>query len=182
MKLKSPLSAIVGNFILFQLLWFAAVLGAAAGWHWPAPLALLALLAWTHVSGGDLRADLRLVLLGLATGVVFEILLLATGLIRYELQWWPALPPLWILCLWAGFAQSFLYSLAWMRGRWLVAAVFGGAGAVMSLFAGLRFGAAQPLQGELVLLILYGVGWAVLVPWLAWLAADSAERHPQVPA
>ena len=52
----------------------------------------------------------------------------------------------------------------------------------MSLFAGLRFGAAQPLQGEIPLLVLYGVGWAVLVPWLAWLAADSADRHPQVPA
>jgi len=69
-----------------------------------------------------------------------------------------------------------------MRGRWLVAAVFGGVGAVMSLFAGLRFGAAQPLQGEMALLAVYGAGWALLVPWLAWLAADSAERHPQVPA
>ena len=182
MKLRSPLSATIGNFVLFQLLWFAAVLGAAAGWHWPAPLALAALLLWTHVTGGDLRADLRLVLLGLGTGVVFEILLLATGLIRYELQWWAALPPLWILCLWAGFAQSFLYSLAWMRGRWMVAAIFGGVGAAMSLYAGLRFGAAQPLHGELPLLLLYGVGWAVLVPWLAWLAADSADRQPQVPA
>ena len=182
MKLKAPLSAVVGNFVLFQLLWFSAVLGAAAGWHWPAPLALLALLMWTHVCGGDLRADLRLVLLGLGTGLVFEVLLLATGLIRYQLQWWTALPPLWIVCLWSGFAQSFLYSLAWLRGRWPVAALLGGTGAVMSLFAGIRFGAAQPLQGEIPLLIFYGAAWAVLVPWLAWLAADSAGRHAQVQA
>ena len=182
MKIQSPLSAVVGNFILFQILWFAAVVGAARGLGWPAPLALVALLAWTWVSGGNLRADLRLVVIGLATGVVFEVALLASGLIRYELQWLALFPPLWILCLWAGFAQSFLYSLAWMRRRWWLAAVFGGVGAVMSLYAGLRFGAAQPLQGTLPLLAVYGVGWALLVPWLAWLSDESRSGSPRVMA
>ena len=182
MKLKSPLSAIVGNFVLFQILWFAAVLGAAAGLVWPAPLALVALLGWTRITGGSLRADMRLVLIGVATGMVFEILLLASGLIRYQLQGWPLWPPVWILCLWAGFAQSFLYSLAWMRNRLWLAAAFGAVGAVLSLYAGLRFGAAEPLLGMVPLLTVYGIGWALLVPWLAWLAADAEQHNPQVQA
>jgi hypothetical protein len=180
MKMISASSAIIGNFILFQLLWFAAVLGAAAGLHWPAPLALLALLCWTRLTGGSVRADLRLVLIGLATGMVFEVLLLASGLIRYQLQWWLYLPPLWILCLWAGFAQSFLYSMAWMRQRLWLASVFGGVGSVMSMYAGLRFGAAQPPQGTLPLLVAYGLGWSVLVPFLAWLADESRQQTVQV--
>ena len=180
MKLNSTTSAVVGNFILFQLLWFAAVLGAAAGQQWPAPLALLALLGWTQLTGGSVRADLRLVLIGLATGMVFEVLLLGGGLISYQLQWWQYVPPLWILCLWAGFAQSFLYSMAWMRQRLLVAAVFGGVGSVMSMYAGLRFGAAQPPLGTVPLLVAYGLGWSVLVPFLAWLADESRQQTVQV--
>ncbi|MDF1630039.1 MAG: DUF2878 domain-containing protein [Alcanivoracaceae bacterium] len=180
MKLNSPASAIIGNFILFQALWFAAVLGAAAGLHWPAPLALAALLGWTRLSGGCLRADLRLVLIGLATGMAFEVLLLSSGLIRYELQWWQHMPPLWILCLWAGFAQSFLYSMAWMRKRLVLASLFGGIGSVMSMYAGLRFGAAQPPVGTLPLLLAYGLGWSVLVPFLAWLADESRQQSVQV--
>jgi hypothetical protein len=172
----------LGNFALFQLLWFSAVLGAAHGVAWPAPLALVALLVWTRVRGANLRADLRLVGLGLATGVAFEVLLLAAGLIRYQLQWWSMLPPLWILCLWAGFSQTFLYSMAWLRTRLWLASLFGGVGSVMSLYAGLRFGAAEPGQGLLPLLLAYGVGWALLVPWLAWLAAERSEGSPGVAA
>jgi hypothetical protein len=182
MKPKSALSAVIGNFVLFQILWFAAVLGAAAGMAWPAPVALVALLGWTRISGGSVRADLRLVLIGLATGMVFEILLLASGLIRYELQWWSFWPPIWILCLWAGFAQSFLYSMAWMRNRLWLAAAFGAVGAMLSLYAGLRFGAAEALLGMVPLLVTYGIGWALLVPWLAWLATDAEQHSPQVQA
>lgn len=180
MKLNSPASAVIGNFVLFQLLWFAAVLGAAASLSWPAPLALLALLGWTRLTGGSLRSDLRLVLIGLATGMVFEVLLLGSGLIHYQLQWWQYVPPVWILCLWAGFAQSFLYSMAWMRQRLWLASVFGGVGSVMSMYAGLQFGAAQPLQGNVPLLVAYGLGWSVLVPFLAWLADESRQQSLQV--
>jgi hypothetical protein len=182
MTIPSATMTNIGNFVLFQLLWFGAVLGAAHGLVWPAPLALLALLGWTRFRGASVRADLRLVGLGLATGVAFELLLLASGLIRYRLQWWDVLPPLWILCLWAGFAQTFLYSMAWLRSRLWLAAIFGGLGSVMSLYAGLRFGAAEPLQGLLPLLLSYGIGWALLVPWLAWLAAERRDSIPQVPA
>lgn len=164
---------LIGNVILFQLLWFAAVLGAAAGLIWPAPLALLVLLGWAWFFGGSPRADLQLLLIGVVTGLLFEMLLLSAGLIDYRLQVWQHLPPLWIVCLWAGFAHSFLYSLAWLRQHLGLAALLGAVGSTMSMYTGLRFGAAEPLRGTWPLLLFYGVGWSLLAPWLAWYARQT---------
>jgi hypothetical protein len=102
------------------------------------------------------------------TGLFFEGLMLAIGLIRYDLQSGQHLPPVWILCLWAGFAHSFLYSLAWLRQRIGLSVLLGAIGSTMSMYAGLRFGAAEPLLGVAPLLLFYGAGWSLLTPWLAW--------------
>lgn len=178
MKIHSTLAPVVGNVVLFQLLWFAAVLGAAAGLAWPAPLALVALLGWAWLCGSNLHADLRLLLIGVIGGVLFELLLLAAGLIRYQLQSWQYLPPVWIICLWAGFAHSFLYSLAWLRQHLALAMLLGAIGSATSMYAGLRFGAAEPLRGMAPLLIFYGAGWSLLTPWLAWQARWRVQPPP----
>lgn len=167
------MSRVIGNFILFQLLWFAAVLGAAQGASWWALPVLVAMLAWTPMTGAALMPDLRLVAIGIAIGIVFEICFIASGAIAYQAQWSNWAPPLWIIALWAGFAMSFNHSMAWMCRRPLVACVFGGIGAVLSLLAGMRLGAAEPLLPDWQVALIYGTSWALLVPLLALVARQS---------
>jgi hypothetical protein len=173
MKNHITKASIVGNFIIFQLLWVAAVVGAAHGFQWLSLIALLALLGWGVFCRADIVADSRIIGYGLAIGMIFELLLIGSGLIRYELQWWAAVPPVWILCLWAGFAQTLNHSLSWLKNRLPLAAIFGGAGSVMSMYAGIRFGAAQAPEGLQPLLIVYALGWSVMVPVLVWLAGRN---------
>lgn len=173
MKKDMAKASVIGNFIIFQLLWLAAVLGAAHGFQWFSLAALLALLGWGAFCRADMAADGRIIGYGLALGLTFELLLIGSGLIHYELQWWAALPPLWILCLWAGFAQTLNHSLFWLQKRLPLAAIFGALGSVMSMYAGIRFGAAQAPAGLQALLMVYALGWSVMVPVLVWLAGRN---------
>ncbi|PKM21546.1 MAG: DUF2878 domain-containing protein [Gammaproteobacteria bacterium HGW-Gammaproteobacteria-14] len=175
MKKDMAKASIIGNFVIFQLLWLAAVLGAAEGFQWLGLGALVVLLAWSWFCRADMAADRRIIGYGLTLGIAFELLLIGSGLIRYELQWWAAMPPIWILCLWAGFAQTLNHSLAWLKNRLSLAAVFGAVGSVMSMYAGIRFGAAQAPEGLQPLLVVYALGWSMMVPALVWLAGRSTS-------
>lgn len=165
----------IGNFALFQAVWFAAVLGAAAGLVMPVLGALLLLLSWGPLLGGNWRPDARMALAGLAVGLIVEPLWLYAGLIEYRLQTWPLIAPIWILALWVGFAVCFNYSLAWLRGRVWLAVIFGGVGSALSVWAGVRFGAAQAPLGMAQLALAYGAVWAIVVPLLAWWADRSGH-------
>lgn len=162
----------VGNALLFQALWFAAVLGAAAGVVWPALLLLALLLGWSGWRGLGWRRDLQLLAAGVVVGLTFEVLWLGVSGLEYRLMPMAGLPPLWILCLWAGFAQTLRHSMAWMLRRPWLAVLFAGLGSIGSLYAGLRFGAAS-FDGDLVtLLIGYGLCWALVTPLLLLLATQ----------
>lgn len=169
----------VGNFVLFQVLWFAAVGGAAAGFSLLALPVLLAMLGWSLATGGPLKSDGLLMLFGLVMGFLFEVLFLASGVLVYEAQMNGWAPPVWILLLWAGFAMTFNHSMAWLRGRALLAVVMGASGSVLSLFAGVKLGAAEVQAPALTVALIYGASWAVLVPALAslaeWLSVEPAK-------
>lgn len=162
---------LLGNFALFQLLWFAAIFGAAAGTELPVFAVLAVLLIWGSLRGVPFGPDGRMILAGLVVGLAAEPVWLALGLIEYRMQGFGLLPPAWIMALWVGFAVSFNYSLAWLQGRPLLAGLFGAVGSALSVIAGVRFGAADAPQGLVFLAVVYAAGWAVLVPLLAWWAA-----------
>lgn len=173
-RLQQIPPAILGNAVLFQALWFAAVLGAAQGLQWPALATLLALVTLALGSGASWRAEGRMALAGLLAGVLAERLWLSLGLIEYRLAWSSGWPPLWIMMLWVGFAMSLNHSLAWLQGRVRLAALFGAVGSIASVLAGVRCGAASAPAGLLPLAVCYGLVWALLVPALAWWAARGA--------
>jgi len=173
-RLRQIPPAILGNAVLFQGLWLAAVLGASLGRQWPALVMLLALVALAVGSGASWRAAGRMALAGLLAGMLAERVWLSLGLIEYRLAWSPVWPPVWIMVLWVAFAMSLNHSLAWLQGRVWLAAVFGAIGSVGSVLAGVRWGAASAPAGWLPLAVWYGLVWALLVPALAWWAARGA--------
>lgn len=159
-----------GHFLLLQLIWPAAVLGAARGWAWLALPVLLAMPLWSLVRGLPVARDLRMLIVGLLVGIFFETLLLGTGVIDYRLMPGPGWVPAWILLLWAGFAINCNHCLAWLQGRWWLAALLGATGGPLSVLAGVSLGAATAPAGTVPLVLVYGLCWALLMPLLAWLA------------
>ncbi|ASK33436.1 hypothetical protein CEK62_03065 [Alcanivorax sp. N3-2A] len=158
------------NFVGFQLLWFVAVYGGAQGWGDAALAVLVVMQAGVWALGRPWRRDLPLLCAGAFACIVLEPVWMVPGLIHYQGWSYSWLAPGWIWALWLGFAVSFNYCLAWLCGRPLLAALFGGIGGVISVTVGIRLGAATTPQGWLPLALSYAAIWALVVPALALLA------------
>jgi tetrahydromethanopterin S-methyltransferase subunit E len=166
------------GFVLFQGAWFACVLGAASGQAGQVAIGIAAaaavvavLVAWSD----DRRAELRLIALALAIGVVWDSLLVHTGVVRYASPGpLPGGAPAWILALWALFAPMLREPLRWLHGRPMLAALFGGVGGALSYAAAERLGACRFPDPTLALAVL-AAGWALIVPLLL-AAAQRLER------
>ncbi|AVP97688.1 DUF2878 domain-containing protein [Ahniella affigens] len=162
----------LANALLFQALWFSAVLGAAKGLWWPALPVLGVLIAFTWRYSPTRAQDFRLLGVAVALGMIIETGFAQTGWIRYA----AALPstelaPVWILLMWAGFALTINHSLApLMRTRWLAllsGAVFG----PLAYFGAARLGAVESFGlSTLAMMLVIGVAWALSLLLLAELA------------
>jgi hypothetical protein len=162
------------NFLAFQVGWFACVLGAANGFAWVGALAVLAAAVLHLRRARRPGGELRLLLAAMALGLVLDSLLLATGWVAYPGsfpggQWLPALAPYWLVAMWALFATTLNVSMGWLRGRPLLAALFGAIGGPLSYWAGARLGAMELLQPVAALAAL-AVVWALAMPLLLRLA------------
>lgn len=162
---------VLSNALLMQLLWFAAVLGAAYyGFGAVAVIPLLGIFVFGHYSQGSFTADCRMALLTLLIAIPFELILIALKVVNYADSFSAAWPPIWILLLWAGLGASCNYSLAWLRQRLWLAALLGGIGSASSMRAGVALGAATAPHGIVTLLVVYMAAWACIMPLLIWLS------------
>ncbi|HEX5755249.1 MAG TPA: DUF2878 domain-containing protein [Arenimonas sp.] len=164
----------------FQIVWLAAVAGAANGLPWAGPLAALlfaaAVLAW----GGQRTRDLRLLAVALPLGIAIDSAFAASGWLRYvEPGPLPWLAPAWIAALWLGFTLTLNHSLAMLRQHAWLAALFGLIGAPVAYwaaaaaFAAVSFGAP-----DLLVLSAVGMAWALLLP--ALYRIDRRVPNPRV--
>ena len=169
--MKMSTTMIVSNFVLFQIGWFACVLSAAAHQPWIGVLVTTGVVL-AHVLRAPLpEAELKLVLLSLGLGLVFDSLLVWQGWLQYSSGiLLPNLAPYWIVALWGLFATLLNVSLRWMRGRWVIAVLFGAAGGPAAYYGGLRLGALEFTNMPAGLMAL-AIGWAVLTPLLLALSS-----------
>jgi hypothetical protein len=164
----------VVNFVAFQCGWLACVVGAANGYAWQGVIAAVLIVAAHVVTAARPAVEARLVALALLLGVIWEWSLLATGVLGYAAGAGVAgLPPLWILALWPLFASTLNTSLAWLQGRWLLAAILGAVSGPAAYWAGARLGALS-FTDPLVFVAALAVGWAILTPALLAIAARLA--------
>ena len=167
------------NFIAFQLVWFAAVGGAARGWAWAGPLALLA-FAGAHAAWAPrVRGEWRLVAAAIAIGFLVDTLMAAAGLARYAAPMpSPSVAPVWIVALWAGFALTLHHSLSWMTRRPLLAAGLGSVLGPLSYLGAGRVFEAVTFAGPLwMALAVLGACWFVALFVLCHLALRWRRRH-----
>jgi hypothetical protein len=162
--------AIAANVVLFQLGWFACVLGAARGWAREGVALALAIVAVHVARAVHPRRELLLVAVAAATGALADSLLAATGWLRYEsaepLQ---GMAPYWIVALWALFAITLNVSMRALRARPLAGALFGLAGGPLAYLGGEKLGAVALVQ-PLPALAALALVWALATPLLLALA------------
>lgn len=157
------------NFILFQLAWFACVAGAAYGVPWFGVSVTLLTTAWHLRQSKRAKPEILLMFAVLLVGASFDQVMLLLQLVAYQQHGWSAsLVPVWIVALWLAFASTLNLSLAWLQGRYLIAAVFGASGGPLAYFGAQNIGAVT-LNGNASYIAL-SIGWAVITPILLYLA------------
>jgi hypothetical protein len=166
------------NYTLYQIGWFACVLGGA--WHRPWTGCLMAMiLVGVHLALTVERSlEVRLVVLATAVGAVVEMIQIAAGTYRFTSGMvTDALPPPWLLAMWAQFATTFRFSLRSVITRPVPAMLFGVAGGPIAFLAGERLGAVTLLPPLVYGLLRLSVSWAIaLVVFSAVVRRVTPER------
>lgn len=164
------------NLLGYQLVWFAAVLGAARGWAWIGPVATLLFGSVHWLASTQRRADLRLALLAIAVGFALDGTLSLLDLARYAATS-PPWPPLWLLAIWAAFGLTLNHSFVLAQRHLGLTALVAAIGGPLAYLAAARLGAiafAQPAWRSLAMLAL---AWSMALPLLALVARRSAHTQ-----
>lgn len=161
---------IVLNFVAFQVAWFACVLGGANDRAVAGTMVVGAVIGLHLALAKRPLPEALLVAVAAVMGFVWDSWLVALGLMSYPTgNIAPGLAPYWIVAMWALFATSLNLSMAWLKGRPWLAALFGAVGGPLAYLAGERLGGLQ-MHDPALALGAQALGWAVLLPILTRLA------------
>jgi hypothetical protein len=164
--LKTPSLAL--NIIALNVVWFAAVLGAASGLYWLGPVSLI--LSLYLQFKGDLKNPLLLkffMIVGLI-GFLADSAMILTGAISFECcALLPQNYPLWMLSLWVSFATALFSSLAWIRTKLTLGSILGCIGGVSAYYGGYKLGPISLATDTQNALLIIGMIWAIAMPLLS---------------
>lgn len=166
------------NLLWLQVLWFAAVTGAAAGLIWPALLILSAFMVWQLHPANREKGDFALLLVALLLGFILDSSWISLDWIQFSSPNSLAyLAPLWILLLWMGLALTLNHSLAWLQQRLGLAALCSAIGSPLSYISAEHLGALQLIGNFWLWFFCMAFSWAMVVPFLLWLARNLRSSN-----
>jgi hypothetical protein len=165
----------VVNFLLYQITWLACVMGAAKGQPLIGVGVALVVIGLHLASSRNTMGEMQIILIAGLIGGLWETLLISQDWVRYADSVGPWLPPSWIIALWMAFATTFNVSLRWLQDHLFLGAALGLVGGPLAWYAGARLGALT-LPEPILSLSILGLGWAVLMPLLLWLAQRMEQR------
>lgn len=165
----------------YQLVWFAAVIGASHGQVWPGVFGMLVYATAQLMVSKRIKADLSLMLTAVLFGFMLDGVLARTGWAVYAAAWPDAgLAPVWILALWVTFALTFTQSLAYLQTRLWLAALLGLIGGPLAYLGASRgWHAVTLIDPSWRGLLWLSGGWALATPALAWLARRWSQTAAQ---
>jgi hypothetical protein len=160
------------NIVVFQIAWLLSVIGGAQQMPWLGPLAtLIALTLHLRAARNPLEEVLLVLSCGLL-GLCFDSYLVASGWVSYKAGLFSDyFAPYWIVTMWMLFAMTLNVSMRWLRGKPVLAAVFGFFGGPASYLAGQALGGIV-LSNEVAALAALAIGWAVMMPMLMSLSEN----------
>lgn len=169
------MKALVVNLSLFKIGWLASVFTAAASMPVLGTIVVgIAVVAHLWLSH-DSRNELKLLAFAAFLGLIWESLLVASGIVSYEASSiLPGIAPYWIVGMWVLFATTLNVAMRWLRKSVAIAAAAGAAGGPLSFLAGEKMGAVSFANPSLALFVI-GLGWAVLLPLLVHFAQRNED-------
>ncbi len=172
--MKLPRYLVLYNVVLFQVLWFTAVLGANQ--YLLAVALLLALhLYWCS----NRRAELFLLLTGATAGIVCDSIMAIAGVYVFASGAQTLPIPWWLIGLWLGFAATLRHSMAPLMQKPVLFTVLSMVAAPLSYLAAAKLGAVEFPFGQLITAVVVGLYWAVLTPLLIALTRYSERLNQQ---
>ena len=172
------------NAVLYQVGWFACVLGAAHGWGTAGAL-LATALSMLHLALAEHPGrEWPLMAVALVIGAWVDTLHGAFGVLDFPNHRPGTLAPLWLLALWLQFATTLNFSMRWLSRNFLLAGALGLIGGPLVFLTGERLGAATLGEPRWLSIAVLGVVWALALPGLAALARrlGGAGRYPLIEA
>lgn len=164
---------LLANAILFQLGWFACVLGGDGPWLLVAGLALAVHLLWVSSWAAQGKLLLSVFLFGCAV----DSFLLHLGVFDFGEP--RTLIPLWLALLWLLLTTTLDHSLAWSARPWWRASLLGAIGGPLAYYAGAQLGGVQLPLGTATTLGLLALIWAVVMPLLHGFARLYRQQYQQ---
>jgi hypothetical protein len=167
------------NFIIFQVCWFACVIGAANNLGWLGPLlVLITVPLQIHLLTENHRAEIFFVIICSISGFFLETLMIIANVYTPVDQGWGQVCPPWMAALWFNFALLVSISLAWLKDKYTAATILGAVAGPVAYWGGEKLGAltvaATFRSGYLILAVV----WALALPLLIYLhdRLTSARR------
>lgn len=174
------------NLIGFQLVWMAAVGGAAQGWWWAGPAAVAVFATWQLSVTSMRRSDLRLLAFCALLGAAVDTLWVQAGFMRFDAALPdPRVAPIWIVAMWVGFGLTVNHSLSGLKPLPWLGALLGLLGGPLAYWAAERAWGAVEIADSVWPFIALGVAWAIITPVLLYLGDRwnrGAPLRPLQPA
>jgi hypothetical protein len=171
------------NVALSYVGWFACVVGAARGEGWLGPVVVTVLLAVHLWLTPDRPGQMRLILAVGVFGFLVDSVQTAAGVYAFpHASVVPWLCPPWLVALWMLFATTLDGSMAWLGGRYGLAAALGAVIGPLSYGAGARLGAIVLPADPLASLMAMSAVWALALPALLWMRDVASLRRAWVRA
>lgn len=159
---------IILHSILFYVIWFCCVLGAAQGYPWFGPVIGMIILFTQYLFQRfvikDFAGLISFMLVLTLVGSIIDTLLTQVGWIIFSHNPFdPWLSPPWMMVLWLNFAMVYYSCMqSWWPRYWLLG-ILSLVGFPWAYITGEIFGAARLVHG-LYSSVLIGIIWAVLLP------------------
>lgn len=154
----------LANAGLFQLGWFACVMGGDGPWLLLGLGVLMVHLLWINQWAEEGRLIFSVMLFGISIDSFLHWL----GVFQFKEV--TLLIPLWLMLLWALLGTTLRHCLAWCARPWWLASLLGAFSGPLSYYAGGRLAGVQFPYGLWPTLIGLGLLWAVVFPLLQLMA------------
>ena len=147
------------NLAIFQVGWTVCVIG---GDLYAVSYTVIALLTH-HRYVLEKNSEWRLIAIVTVVGSLWDVLMASSGMIYYTDSAFVGIP-IWLICLWALFATTFLHALSWLSRYLWVAAVFAALLGPASYWLGSQLSDAYFGASIFTSLVVMAVGWSTLFP------------------
>lgn len=163
-------STSITNAVIYQLGWFACVVGAARGWGTEGAVIAFGLTAVHLLLAESPRREVPLLAAAGLIGITVDSLHAGFGVLEFSGHQAGTPAPLWIVALWVQFGTVLHFCMQWLSRRYLLASVLGLVGGPLSFLAGERMGAAAFSEPRSMSLAILAISWSLALPLLVFIA------------